>query len=133
MTMAEFMLGVAGSEALISSCDCEMGDVKYEEIARSTRTASGALKRDVVAVKRVFPFAYSWLPGKAARVQDGGMGRDELLALYNASAELSFHLPREDAVAEDVTVRFRSFSSKMILRDSGWGWVWAVSFELEEV
>ena len=132
--MAEFELGVAGTEVLLSSCDCEM-DIAPEQIARQVRTAKGDLKQDLVATKRKFRFDYDWLPGKAAHVADGGMGRDELYALYVAGGALSLHLPSEALGVEDVSVMFEagSWSEKLLLRDTALGWVWAAAFTLVEV
>ena len=132
--MAEFELGVAGSEVLLSSCDCGM-DIAPEQIARQVRTADAGLKQDMVATKRKFRFDYSWLPGKAAHVADGGMGRDELYALYVAGGVLSLHLPSESLGVEDVSVMFEpgSWSERLLQRDTALGWVWAVAFSLVEV
>jgi len=129
----KFMLGVALSERPLSENDCEM-DVATEQTARETRTAAGALCRDLVATKRRWRFAYSWLPAQREKVFDGGMSRDELQALYEAGGSLSFKVPRCNAVPEQTYVLFGlgSYAEKLLLRDVAEGDVYAVSFELVE-
>jgi hypothetical protein len=129
----KFMLGVALSERPLSENDCEM-DVATEQVARETRTAAGALYRDLVATKRRWRFAYSWLPAQRERVFDGGLSRDELWALYQAGGSLSFKIARCNAIPEQTYVMFGlgSYSEKLLLRDAAEGDVYAVSFELVE-
>ena len=133
----EFELGVAGSEVRVSACDCEL-EMAQEQFAQETRNGAGTLTRRAVAVKRTWSLRYSWLPAKRAMVHDGGMGRDELRALYTGIVSapanvLSFHIPTEDG-QEDVTVQFvaGSWREKLIQR-GGRGMVYEVGFGLVEV
>lgn len=132
--MSDFELGEAGSEQRLSRCDCDMRQ-GAAMIGREVRTASGTLVRDVVAIKRTWQFRYSWLPAKKSYVYDGGMGRDELYALYCLKKALSFHVPSQDGAVEDVTVQFAmdSWDEHLIDTDGPWGWVYEVSFTLVEV
>lgn len=131
--MDAFELGVAGSEKPLATGDCTLA-ISYRDIARTTRTAGGTLRADVIATKRVFRFAYSWIPGQTRLVPDGGLGRNDLRALYLAGANLSLHLPGESGV-EDVTVRFAldSWQETLLTRGGPYGWTWELSFDLEEV
>ena len=129
----KFMLGVAVSERPLSENDCEM-EMGTDQIARDARTAAGALCRDLVATKRTWRFAYSWLPAQRQHVFDGGMSRDELKALYVAGGLQSFKVPRCNAFPEQTYVMFGlgSYSEKLLLRDVAEGDVYSVSFDLVE-
>ena len=129
--MSEFQLGAAGSEAKVSACDCEITTTDVQ-ITREVRTARGSLRRQVVATKRQFGLTYSWLPGKARHTWDGGMGRDELLALYEDGTVMSFDVPGL-GVTEDLTVLFvvGSWNERLLERRNDF-WAWRVSFGLIE-
>ncbi len=133
----KYKLGVAGSEVLLSGNDCEL-DVSHEMFGREARMADGSLKRDLIEVKRTWSFRYSYLPGKQRNVHDGGMGRDELRALYASKVMYSGHtlvVPTEDGVAESVTVQFvmNSWKEKLIQREGPRGTVYSLSFALVEM
>ena len=130
----EFALGTSSNEQRMAHGDCVM-TAQHSQIVRETRTAAGSLKRDTIATKRSFSFVYSWIPGQNHNVPDGGMGRDDLLALFEAGGEYSFHLPTEDDLPEDVTVMFdaQSWNETLLQRDGPFGWVWVLSFRLLEV
>jgi len=130
----EFALGTSSSELRMAHGDCVM-TVQHPQLVRETRTAAGNLVRDTIATKRIFSFTYSWIPGQKHNVPDGGMGRDDLLALFEAGGEYSFHLPTENDLPEDVTVMFeaQSWSETLLQRDGPFGWVWALGFRLVEV
>lgn len=127
-------LGLAGMERPLSEADCEV-TIQPRLICKETRTAGASLVRDVVAIKRIFRFAYSWLPARSSKVGLGSMGRDELWALYTLDSTLSLRVPREDAPLEEVPVRFRpgAWSDRLVYRGGPFGFVWALTFELEEV
>lgn len=133
----KYKLGVAGSEVLLSGNDCEL-DVAHEVFGREARMADGSLKRDIIAVKRTWTFRYSYLPGKQRYVHDGGMGRDEIRALFVSLSATSGHslvVPTEDGVAESVTVQFvpNSWKEKLIQREGPRGTVYELAFALTEV
>lgn len=134
----KYKLGVSGSEVPLSGNDCEL-DVAHELICREARMADGSLKRDIIAIKRTWSFRYSYLPGKKWHVHDGGMGRDELRALWNNPLVWyvghSLVVPTEDGAAESVAVQFvlSSWKEKIIQREGPLGTVYALSFALVEM
>jgi hypothetical protein len=132
--VSDYKLGTEGSEVKLSACDCSVQQ-SANWFGREVRTADGRLKRDKIAIKRTWEFQYSWLPGKQARVYDGGMGRDELYTLYISGNQLSLLVPQEDGVTEQVDVYFGmdSWRERLIMEDGAWGKVWEVSFTLIEV
>ena len=133
----KYKLGVSGSEALLSGNDCDLS-ISHEVFGREARMADGSLKRDIIAVKRTWTFHYSYLPGKQSNVHDGGMGRDELRALFVTPVMYTGHslvVPTEGGAAESVTVQFvvNSWKEKLLLRESWCGTVYDLSFALVEV
>lgn len=134
-----YELGIAGSESRLSGCDGTL-EMSEEQVCREARNSAGTLARHVIAVKRTWALHYTWLPSKRACVHDGGMGRDDLHALFVAAVAapatvLSLHVPTEDGIAEDVTVQFvaGSWREKLLQSRGAAGTVYALSFALVEV
>jgi hypothetical protein len=57
--------------------------IKPTEISRSGRTASGKLRRQIVAVKHTFELPYSYIDGDALNT---------LLSLYDLKCEMSLYI-----------------------------------------
>jgi hypothetical protein len=92
-TRRPYKLGANGLErALESTAEVETSTSKIEQ---SRRTAAGRMKRDVIAVKRTWSFEWDELPGQTSDTWDGGLGRDELVALYEDGGTLSLLVPTE--------------------------------------
>jgi hypothetical protein len=107
-------------------------EVDPRVLARSVRLASGALVRDITAVKRSWKFTYTDLPGDTGNVRDGGFGRDSLRDLYDAGGAQTLYVPVEGTTTESVQVLFgETFSEKRTqIRPF---WRWDVGFTLEEI
>ena len=70
MSKGDISLGADGSEVLLSPFGRQFS-VQEIETARVTRTVSGALKKDIMYVKRSFTLAYSVITGMALEaIQD---------------------------------------------------------------
>jgi hypothetical protein len=96
------------------------------------RLASAKLVSDQVAVKRTWTFSYVDLPGQTADVLDGGLGRDDLRAAFDAGGACTLTVPVETGTDEDVSVLFSdSFSEQRTQVQPCWRW--NLEFTLEEI
>ncbi len=127
MSSFDYRLGAAGAEGLLSANDATFSH-SIENIIREKRLANGALIRYKVAQINHWQWRYSWLPGKQRDVYDGGMGRNELLALYNADQAMNFIVPNQNAVPATYSVRFEANSWRD--RILWWGGPDAVAYEV---
>ncbi len=134
-----FALGLTGNEMKLSGCDCSLS-MSQQHHGREARMASGALKRDVVAIHRTWDFHWTFLPGKRQRTFDGGLGRDDLENLYGMAVAypaqtLTLEVPREDGTTESVEAQFvaGSWKEKLLQRETSLGSVYDLSFSLVEV
>ena len=132
MAWPDYDLGSSGSEQKLSAVERTV-EVSYEQIGEELRLADGSLAQDITATKRRWKISFDWLHGDTANVLDGGMGRDDLLALYAGASTYSFKVPQEDGTQATYTVAFvmGSWQERRLL--AGSEWVWQVSFELAEV
>jgi hypothetical protein len=128
------MLGVAGSEAVLSANDATFNH-SIEDIIREKRLANGALVRYKVTQINHWQWRYSWLPGKQRDVYDGGLGRDELLALYKADQVMNFIVPNQSAAPTTYSVRFEanSYRDRIVWRGGPDATAWEVMFNLVQV
>jgi hypothetical protein len=101
------------------------------EISRAERLASGILVKDVIATKRSWKFTYELLPGATSHVEDGGLGRDDIYALFLAGDAVTLTVPLEDESSDDVDVFITNYSETRRFVDPHW--VYNMSFELVEV
>lgn len=132
-----YYLGKYRYESRLEPCECTLG-MGQEQFRRELRTAQGALRRHVIAVKRTWTLRWTWLPNHSRRTYHGGLGRDELVALYNDTADtppvpLQFYVP--DGGGESVQVLFvpGSWREKLLQRDGPHGTVYNLAFSLVEV
>lgn len=133
MAVVDFLLGVLGSEQKLSANDADFNH-SVEDILKENTLAGGNLIRYAIKQREHWAFRYSWLPGKQRDVYDGGMGRDELYALYKGFTSYSLLIPNQGLAQSSYTVLFAagSWSDHLILR-AGDRWNWSVSFELVQV
>ena len=131
--ITRYYLGTLGSESPLSSNDA-MLSVFTEDLRKDLRLSGGNLV--VYKIKQIghWQWHYSWLPGKHAYVHDGGLSRNELRALYQADATMSFLEPRDVAPHAAYTVRFAANSwRERLLKRAGDCWYYEVYFELTQV
>lgn len=131
-----YSLGIAGSEVRLEPCECLLS-MGQEQFCRELRTAQGALRRDVIAVKRSWDLTWKWLPGRKSRTFHGGLGRDDLAALYASTANtppvpLHFHLPDKGGEGAEVLFVPGSWREKLLQRGPQ-GAVWECRFTLVEI
>ena len=102
---ADYALGTANSEVKISNNDGEI-QVSYEDGWLDTRLPNGNLVRFSLYQRKHWTISYSWIYGERKYIYDGGMGRNDLLALYVANNEMSFIEPSDQGASTSYTVRF---------------------------
>lgn len=134
--LQHYLLGPEEYEQVLSAYGRKLS-VSSRHIVRETRTASGALVRDIIATKRTWKIDYSRIPDNLGDVDDvNGMGRNELYDLYIRVGALSFHVPQDDTdeTWEDVSVQFgaESWQEDLLHRATNER-IWKLSFTLEEV
>jgi len=129
--VASYLLGATGSEKKVSNLTLKLTE-SSKWIGSETRLASGALVRDNVVKKRTWKLAWKWLPGRTTLVTDGGLGRDDLRALFDAGSAVNFILPKDGAAVETVSVLFGMAFNEELMQSRPI-WKWNVSFELNEV
>ena len=125
----EYYLGELGSELMLSSVERKVAENPLH-IKKETRLASGKLVRDVVAIKRIFPFSYEWLPGQDTDVADGGVGRDSIRDMYDAGGSYNLRVPLEKGGFDDVVVYFDKY--KEVRVRTAPHYLWDLSFSLVE-
>src|ERR1041385_8123445 len=127
-----YQLGTLGSEVLMSANDADLQQT-VKNIAKDQWLLSGNLVRDKIAQRFTWAWHYSWIPGKKRDVYDGGMGRNDLLALYQADAAMSFLVPNDQGAQLAYTVRFvlDSWTEKCVWHPQGSDYYsWDLSFAL---
>lgn len=134
-TRNPYKLGDYGLERSLEST----GEVKssIKKIERSRRTAQGVLKRDVIATKREWSFSWDELPGQPTDTWDGGLGRDDIVEMYEDGGELSLLVPSEagepgGATYEQVDVLFDADLSEEVHKRNP-RYSYSLSFKLIEV
>jgi hypothetical protein len=131
--ITRYYLGAPGSEQPLSANDVSLS-VFTEDLRKDQRLAGGNLV--VYKIKQIghWQWHYAWLPGRRAYVYDGGMSRNDLRALYEADAIMSFLVPQDSAPHAAYTVRFTANSwREMLLKRAGDCWFYEVYFELVQV
>lgn len=127
-----YALGAPGSEQMLSANDANL-DQAYEDLVKEGRTAAGSLVRYKIAKKLHFAFRYDWLQGHHRDVPDGGMGRNDLLALYQADAVMNLITPSDQNGSNTYSVRFVASSWRETpMWRYGDATAWRLSFELVE-
>lgn len=107
-------------------------DMASKTLAKSTRLASGALVRDVIATKRTWSFAWDYLPGNNLDVDDGGLGRDMIKELFDSGGEHTLTYPVEGQANGIATVMFGE-DYKESIQSAADEFLWKVSFTLVEI
>jgi hypothetical protein len=102
-----------------------------EMIAKETRLAGNHLVRYKQGQMGHWLWQYKYLPGKTTYVFDGGLGRNDLKALYSADNEMNYLAPSDNGGQVAYTVRFAigSWRERIVFR-SGDFWAYEVFFEL---
>lgn len=103
----------------------------WEDQATDNRLLGGSLVRYKIKKISHWLFQYRELPGRTKDVFDGGMGRDDIFALYQADTEMYLITPSLGATPVTYTVRFglQSYREKPVRRSGNYWW-WQLSFEL---
>jgi hypothetical protein len=131
----DYKLGVAGSEAMISTHNRQ---VKTQPmiLCAQTRTGSGTLVRDVIGEKQSWKFSFRSLPNRDEMTVDGGMGCKSLRELFtaNLTSLLVLKVPTEDGaeLTYNVVIDPTSFMETVISR-MGDNWKSDIEFTLIEV
>ncbi len=131
MAATDYMLN--GSK--LSNNDA-MLNTKYEDLVKDARLAGGSLVRYKIAKKKHWLFRYADIWGHSGQQFDGGLGRNDLLALFQADTTYTLLEPNDQGAPISYTVRFAAGSWNETLRFrsvSGDVFRWALSFELAEV
>jgi hypothetical protein len=121
MALNDIYLGLSGSETLLPALGRTYAETA-EEIARSTRTASGRMVKDIIGTKTTFKISYSMISDADLNV---------LQAIYDLDASLSLKVTKPTGV-KSFTVLMEPFDQTRIKAVSGglWG---DVAFDLVEV
>jgi len=131
-TASDYALGAAGSETKMSAIERRIEEVQ-EQVGAEMRLAGGALMQDLTATKRRWRFRYAWLAADTDNVEDSGLGRDDLQALYAAGSSLNLKEPLEDGTRDNHTVRFVHGSWVERRIQAAPHWIYELEFELVEV
>lgn len=123
--MAE-LLKLDGDELFEGNREYQREPVLIEE---RDRTADGTLRVDEIAIKQTFSVSWSHLPASDI---DGALGRDSLLASFEAGGSHTLEVAELNTSPNTYTVRFSSYSEKVVWR-RGTSWVYAVSVQFEEI
>lgn len=125
-----YLLGTLGSESKLSNNDANL-QRGYIDGVIDTRLPNGNLVRYKLYKMRTWDFTYSWLYGEKKYIYDGGMSRNDLLALYEADIEQSFLEVNDQGAQTSYTVRFEanSWSEELLFRNND-KWAWKVAFKL---
>ncbi len=135
--MGDWYLYVDGGSpgTKLSAINRDFG-VSVKKITKEHRIADGSLKRDTIAVKRVFNFSWKCLASEDANVADSGMGVDSLEAIVDATGVYVLRVPDDSSSFHeyDTLVSADSFSKKMVLHypTSGHKY-WDAGLSLEEI
>ena len=122
--MSRIWLGLPGNEQLLSKMGRKLA-VEDFEIARKQRTASGTLKKDVIAIKKRFNLSYSFVTNSVLQ---------QLRQIYQAGIgeNLNLKIEQEDGTIDEYMVEFMPFSRSRYLIGNKWYWE-NISIELEEI
>lgn len=117
-------LGLPGNEQLLPAMGRKLS-VEDFEITNENRTASGRLRREIIAVKKIFKLSYGFVTNAVLT---------QLRQLYQLglSNNLSLKIEQEDSSIDEYEVVFRPFSRSRYLIGNKWFWE-GISIELEEV
>lgn len=113
-----------------------MLNTKYESLVKETRLAGGSLVRYKIGIRKHWLFRYADIWGHSGQQYDGGAGRNDLLALWQADTTMTLLEPNDQGAQTSYTVRFAAGSWNETLRfrsPSGDVFRWALAFELMEV
>lgn len=126
-----YLLGTAGSELPLSNNEAALS-ITIEDMVQERRLPNGTLKRYRSANPlKHWHFTYATIAGKKTYIFDGGLGRNDLYALYQADAEMSFLEPNDQGVRNAFTVRFAANSwQETLLQRVGDFTLWQLAFEL---
>lgn len=125
-----YYLGESGIEALVSLISLKV-EPSEEMIAQSRRLASGTMTRDFITTKRSWTFSYDALTGETA--EDGGLGRDDIMALYRAGESLTLLVPQADGSHETVSVMFDGSVKDRAVHRRGTTFDYELKFRLVEI
>jgi hypothetical protein len=121
MALNDIYLGLTGQEFLLPAEGRSYAE-SAEEIARTQRTASGKMVKDIIALKTKFKISYSMITDANLNI---------LQNIYDLDASLSLKVTKPTGI-KSFTVLMAPFDQERIKAVSGglWG---NVAFELEEV
>ena len=122
--MSRIWLGLPGNEQLLSKMGRKLA-VEDFEITKEQRAASGRLRREIIAVKKIFGLEYSFVTNDILT---------QLRQLYELGINnnLNLKIEQEDSSIDEYEVVFRPFSRSRYLIGNKWFWE-GISVELEEV
>lgn len=136
-----YFLGATGTEQMLSANDATC-QFTYEDNVREAKTLAGTLTRDYPALDKIrhWRWQYNGLAGKRRDVYDGGMGRNDLKALYdnqkNVPAFYNLYEPTDSLGQQIYVVTFvlSSWQDEVIFRTPhADNWLYRVAFELVQV
>lgn len=107
-------LGLAGQERKLSIVALKVGGPVYEVLKREDRLDSGTLTRDIIAKKRRWTVAYSFLAGHDSDTVDSATGYHNLRDLFDDGGALVLMVPDEITGHEDVDVMFEGFEAERV-------------------
>ena len=122
MTQGRIWLGRPGMEILMPHLNRTFVE-QDTEISTKSRTASGRLVEDIVAVKKVFNITYGTLKDEDL---------EALKELYKIGDMLSLKVERNSGNIETYTVKMSPFNRQRLIIATRWYWN-GVTITLEEV
>ncbi len=130
--MARYRLGIVGSELLMSHTEVNI-NVTEQKNARDIVLATGKNVRDLIAIKRLWSFNYSKLPGEKVHTADQGLGYNDLILLFQNDNQLSLLVPDHLGNSEQVSVLISQALTGRLARRSPWVLWENIVFSLIEV
>lgn len=130
--MGRYRLGIVGNELLMSHTEVSI-TVTEQKFAKDIQLANGKNVRDLIAVKRIWAWTYTKLPGEKNHTADQGLGYNDLILLFENTNQLSLLVPDHLGNNEQVDVLIGQILTGVLKRRSPWVLWETVNFSLVEV
>lgn len=106
--------------------------VDINRIENSNRTASGALRKYVVADKYEWSITWDDCPDRASKTVDGKWGGQEMLDFYEANPGVFILTVKDNSTPKTYNAVITNFTYD-VLKRSGAAELWNISMTIEEV
>ena len=115
-------LGKSGEEALLPRYNLKYNEQDIET-TRESRTASGRLVEDIIAIKKLFMLNYGTLDNNSY---------ETLKSIFSLGTRLNFKVERSNGAIDTYRVKMKPFGRQRLLIATRWYWE-GISIVLEEV